>query len=152
LDRLQVEHTYFLSWNEQSVYLAGDISDSHLEHPHKDWPWLGDYLSIQLSPVEPPDIRSDYTSAFFIYPIGEGADQQQPYAAQWAAPGSHRQIPLQVAKRLRPGGYTIEARIPAAAVAGFEESPGAAWNIKLMYQNVNEIYQTKWDGIVTLLP
>jgi hypothetical protein len=48
------------------------------------------------------------------------------------------------------GGYTIEARIPATAIRGFQGKTGASWHIKLIYPNVNEIYQTSWEGIMTL--
>jgi len=46
----------------------------------------------------------------------------------------------------------IEARIPTKAVVGFKRIPGAVWNMQLTYQNVNEIYRTHWEGVVTLRP
>ena len=152
-DHIQADHTYFISWDEQYLYLAGNISDSHLEPPHPNSGWEeGDYLSVHLSPMGPPDTRSDAPIAIFIYPMGGGADRQQPYAAQWSASEGYRQLPLRVKKRLRPGGYTIEARIPTKAVGRIKGIPGAVWHMKLMYQNVNEIYQTYWESVVTLQP
>ncbi|HSX77104.1 MAG TPA: hypothetical protein VLQ80_00835, partial [Candidatus Saccharimonadia bacterium] len=45
-----------------------------------------------------------------------------------------------------------EARIPGTALCGFTGKLGAAWRLTLRYQNVMEIYQTMWQGIVTLRP
>jgi hypothetical protein len=97
-------------------------------------------------------MRLETSTAIFIYPIEGGAGRQQPYAVRWFAAENYRQMPLRVRKRLRPGGYTIEARIPTSAVVGFKSIPGAVWNMRLTYQNVNEIYQTQWEGVVTLQP
>jgi hypothetical protein len=45
----------------------------------------------------------------------------------------------------------VEARIPAdTAVRGFKGKAGALWDIKLTYQNVDGIYRTHWEGLVTL--
>jgi len=152
-DHARADHTYFISWDTQYLYLAGDISDSHLEPPHPNSAWEeGDYLSVRLSPMGPPATGLDAPTAIFIFPIGGGADRQQPYAARWSAAEGYRQLPLRVRKRLRPGGYTIEARIPVRSMAGFKGIPGAAWNMKLTYQNVNEMYRTHWEGVVTLRP
>jgi hypothetical protein len=151
-DRARADHTYFISWDAQYLYLAGDTSDSHLEPPHpKAWE-EGDYLSIHLGPVGPSDTQSNYTAAIFISPIGGGPDGQQPYITRWLVAEGYRQIALRVKKRLRPGGYTLEARIPIRTLAGFQAIPRASWKMKLVYQNVNEIYQTQWEGIVTLRP
>jgi len=153
LDRAGVDHTYFFAWDEQYVYVAGDITDFHLESPQADLPWYeGDYLSISLGPMIPSDTRSDYTAAIFISPVGAGADGQQPYATRWRVAEGYDQVTLPVQKRLRPGGYTLEARIPIRELAGLQAVPGTSWKIKLMYQNVNEIYQMQWEGIVTLRP
>lgn len=149
----QANHTYFVSWDAQYVYLAGDIAGSHLASAYPDLPWEeGDYLSVHLSPAGPSDTRADYTAAIFISPIGGGTDKQQPYAARWLAAEGYRQIALQVKTRRKPEGYTIEARIPVRAVWGLKVRPGEAWKMKLTYQNVHEIYQTHWEGVVTLQP
>ena len=153
LERARADHTYFVAWDEKYLYLAGDIADSHLEPAQPGLPWHeGDYLSIHLGPVSSADTGTDYTTAIFISPSGGGADGQQPYVTRWLAAQGYRQITLRVKKRLRSGGFTIEARIPVNAIASFQTIHGAAWKIKLTYQNVNEIYQTQWEGIVTLRP
>jgi hypothetical protein len=35
-DEVKVDHTYFMAWNKRYFYVAGDISDSRLDHPGKD--------------------------------------------------------------------------------------------------------------------
>jgi hypothetical protein len=46
-DKARVDHMYFITWDRKYVYLAGNISDSRLDYPGKDWDWQGDYLSMQ---------------------------------------------------------------------------------------------------------
>jgi hypothetical protein len=149
-DEVKVDHTYFMAWDKRYFYVAADISDSRLDHPGKDWAWQGDYLSVQLSPAKVTEKRTDSSSAIFIYPQGGGSDGQQPYASRRYGPQGDQEIAIQVKRRLRPGGYAVEARIPATAVRGFKGQAGALWKIKLIYQNVNEIYRTDWEGLVTL--
>jgi agarase len=36
-DEVRVDHTYFISWDRQDVYLDGDISDSRLNRSTRDW-------------------------------------------------------------------------------------------------------------------
>jgi hypothetical protein len=151
-DDIRVDHTYFLSWDEQYLYLAGDISDARLEHPSQDWAWEGDYLSIALSSESRRNRRAGPASTLSIYPIGAGPDRRQPHAIRWHGPRGYQPIAVRVEKRLKPGGYTIEARIPTTAVWGFKGVPGALWNIQLRYQNVHEISRTHWEGVVTLRP
>jgi hypothetical protein len=57
---------------------------------------------------------------------------------------------MQINRRLRPGGYTLEARIPATTIGGLTGKPGALMKIKLTYQNVHEVYWTNWEGLVKL--
>jgi hypothetical protein len=68
-DDVQVNHTYFIAWNQKDIYLAGDISDSRLDHPGKDWAWQGDYLSVQLEPMKVAGRGTD-SPTIFIYPHG----------------------------------------------------------------------------------
>jgi agarase len=150
LDDVKVNHTYFIAWDQRYLYLAGDISDSRLDHPAKDWAWQGDYLSVHLSPVQAFDTRTDSSAAIFIYPQGGGSDGQQPYASRQYGPQGGREVPIRVKRQLRPGGYTVEARIPATALGGFKGKAGTLWKIKLTYQNVNELYRTYWEGFVRL--
>jgi hypothetical protein len=146
LDEVRADHTYFISWDQKYLYLARDISDSRLDHANKDWAWEGDDLSIRLSPVKAADRGLDSSLAIFIYPQVGGFDKEQPYASRRDGPQGDRQLAIRVRKWLRPRGYTIEARIPAIAIRGFKGKGGASWNITLIYQTVNEIYQTHWEG------
>jgi hypothetical protein len=150
-DGVQADHTYFIAWQAEAICLAGDIADSRLEHPPGGG-GQGDYLRLQLRPVTPPAAGAAGLSSFFLYPVGGGADGQQPYATGGEGSEGRQQIPLPIATRLRPGGYTLEACIPAAAVEGFQGIAGAAWHVTLVYQNVHEISLSRWDGVATLHP
>jgi hypothetical protein len=148
-DEVKVDHTYFMASDKRHVYLAGDISDSRLDHPGKDRAWQGDSLCVRFRPAKAADDRAEDSSTICIYPQGGGSDGQQPYASRRNGLQGDREIAIQVKRRLRPGGYMVEARIPATAVRGFKGKAGALWEIKLTYQNVNEIYRTDWEGLVT---
>jgi hypothetical protein len=148
-DGVQVDHTYFISWDRQDVYLAGDVSDSRLDYPGKDWAWQGDYLSLQLAPMNATERATD-PSTIFVYPHGGGADGQQPYAVRRHGREAAQELAMRINRRFRPGGYTLEARIPATAIGGLTSKPGSLWKMKLTYQNVNEIYRTNWEGLVRL--
>jgi hypothetical protein len=153
-DEVQANQTYFLSWDGQDIYLAGDIAATHREHPSLEqaWAWERDYVAIQLSPVQTRKPVGDAAPVLFIYPREDGPDLHQPYAMRWTELDGYRPIPLRVLQRHSPRGFTIEAHIPATALWGFRGKPGASWRITLRYQNVAEIYQTTWQGIVTLRP
>jgi hypothetical protein len=85
------------------------------------------------------------------YATGDPTNNSRTRRPANGSPGP-RQAPLPVATRRTPGGYTIEACIPVAAVAGFTGAPGEAWHVELSYQNVHESSLTRWEGIVTLHP
>jgi hypothetical protein len=151
-DNVQLDHRYFLSRDEQGLYLAAEITDASLEPTQPDRPWHGDQLALHLHPLIPVDGGQGDATMIVIYPIGAGPDQQQPYAVQGYEPRRFQLFPLQAVKRLRAGGYTIEAHIPATALKGFSAIPGRPWQLQLWYRNVGEIYQSSWEGIVTLQP
>ncbi len=152
LDGVRVEHTYFLSRDEQAFYLAGDIVDAHPTPSYPDRPRQGDHFALSLAPAGSPTGRADAFPSIVIYPIGGGPDQQQPYAVRRDGLKRYQPIPLQIAKRLKSRGYAIEARIPTSVVEGFSEVPGAAWQVTLQYQNAKAIYRAGWQGIMTLEP
>ena len=154
VDGVQANHTYFLSWDQEAVYLAGDISDAQLLHPQteKDCWWAADYLALDVAAVKPSGALERSSALFLMYPLGTGAGGQQPYVAQWEGARGLQPVATQVAKRLRPGGYTIEARIPVTAMKGVKGGAGTVWNIKLRYQNVEEISQAHWEGVARFRP
>jgi len=152
VDHLHIDHRYFFSWDGRALYLAADITSPSQEPPQPDRAWQGDYLALRLSPVAPLNPHPADNSTIFIYPTGGGADKQQPLAARKSEPRRYHALALHAAKRRRPAGYTIEVRIPAEVVEDFREIPGGVWHLKLWYQNVGEIYQTSWEGIMTLDP
>lgn len=128
----------------------GDIADAHLQHPPGRW-WQADFLAIELSAAEPIQPSASERSAIFLFPTGGGPDAQQPSAAHKAGPRQLRPLAIEAAKRPRSGGYTIEARLPAAAVAALASAPRpSSWHVTLTYQNVDGISQAQWGGIMTL--
>ncbi|GLI35680.1 hypothetical protein DAMNIGENAA_31130 [Desulforhabdus amnigena] len=40
-DGASLNHTYFISHDNDALYVAGDVSDSHPEHPGEEWAWTG---------------------------------------------------------------------------------------------------------------
>jgi hypothetical protein len=151
-DHVPMDHTYFLTWDRHNIYLGADISDSNLDYPGQDWAWEGDSWSIHFSPVQTPDARLEAAPAIVIYPWGGGANGQQPYASWREDSGGEQRLPIRVERRLRPGGYTLEARLPSTAIRGGPWEAGGSWLVRLTYQNVNELYQTQWEGVVLLQP
>jgi hypothetical protein len=149
-DEVNVDHRYFMACDRKYLYLAGDISDAGLDYQEKDWAWQGDYLSMHVSSAKAPDRRTNASATIFIYPHGGGKDGQEPYAVRRSGTEGDQELAIRVKKRLKPGGYSVEARIPTTDIWGFKEKTEAPWHIKLSYQNVNEVYQTHWEGLVTL--
>jgi len=143
---------YFISWDEHALYLAADVSSASQLAPPPERVRQGDYLMLRLSPLGAPQTGSAEVTTMFIYPTGGGADQQQPLVIRQEMPKQYRTLALQVAKRTRPGGYTLEVRIPMDVLEGFRETRGSVWRLTLQSQHVSEIYQTNWEGTVTLVP
>jgi hypothetical protein len=152
LEHVPADHTYFLAWDEEALYLAADVADANLIHPpqDKDCRWTGDYLVLHLRRMQGPQTPRALSASFVIYPIGAGPDRQQPYTVQREGPWGAQAVPAQVAKRLKPGGYTLEARLPMATLQGSTGLAGTVWTITLRSQNVEEISQVEWEGTATL--
>jgi hypothetical protein len=146
------EPHYFVSWDEHALYLAADITSASQLAPPPERAWQGDYLALQLSPMTSPPPSSAEATTILIYPTGGGADQQQPLATRQETPEHYRTLALQAVKRTKPGAYTLEVRIPIEALEGFREAPGSVWRLTLQSQHVSEIYQSRWEGTVTLVP
>jgi hypothetical protein len=149
-DEGKVDHTYFIACDQKYLYLAGDLSDSRLDHPGKDLAWQGDYLSMHVNSGKGTDGRTNASTTIRIYPQGGGADGQGPFAMRRSGLQGDQVLAIRVKKQLKPGGYSVEARIPVTGVWDFKGKAEARWHIKLSYQNVNEVYQTHWEGLVTL--
>lgn len=145
LPDVHLDHTYYASWDSGTLYVAGEINDSRLDHPGRDWSWQGDYLSVILSPSGSGEERSVFVH---LVPTGGGPGVGDPYGYSWG--GFKDDAVIEVAVRRRRGGYAIEALIPAETLPGFGDVPGSKWNLDLNYRNVNEIYETRWYGKVVL--
>jgi hypothetical protein len=147
-DDAVLNHTYFLSHDDAALYVAGDVSDSHLENPGGDYFWTGDCIFLHMSPAELDDIHAPGDLSLFLCPLGGGPGQSEPLAVRWRGPGQPIVIPAVVATRVRAGGLGIEARIPWDLLDDLPPRNSCSWRLKIGYQNVNEICQAHWNGIV----
>jgi len=145
-----LNHTYFISYDADSLYVAGDVSDSHLENPGGEWFWTGDALFLHLSPEEPDGINASRDITFIIYPVGNGPSKNEPLAVRWCGHDQSMVIPAIIAKHSKTGGIGIEARIPWTWLENFGPRHPSPRKMKLGYQNANEICQAYWTGIVFL--
>ena len=141
-----VAHTYYLGWSPEGLSVAGDISDSRMDFPGKDWAWEGDYLGVMVEFTRTDG--GDSISYFQVYPTGEGIDGNQPYAASWW--GSGNDEPVRVVKKLKVGGYIMEAVFPPIAVPGMPLYQGAKMKVSFGYRDVSGVYETHWAGEVVL--
>ena len=84
VDEVRAEQTYFLSWDGQDIYLAGDIAATRWEQAPMGQARARDSLAIQLSPVQAQKPHGDAAPVLFIYPHEGGRDQRQPSAVRWS--------------------------------------------------------------------
>ena len=141
-------HTYFISHDGDALYVAGDVSDSHLEHPGGEWAWTGDFLFLHLSPAKPHEINGYEDLSLFIYPVGSGPTKDEPYTVRWYGPGESKEIPAIIVRQTRVGGFRIEAKIPWSSLETFRPRHSDPWRMRVGYQNANEISLGYWLGIV----
>ena len=137
-----VEHTYYLSRDDNFLYFGGDISDSHLDYPGRDFVWQADYLSIYLEPITDGGSDNKNYALFYVYPTGGGMDGKEPYVGEWRDLVGFQPLRAKVSRRLKTGGYTIEAAVPLKIGADMPLNLGLNCKLKMVYQNVNEIYRT----------
>lgn len=146
-DAPSLRHTYFISQDDEALYIAGDVSDSHLDQPGGEWAWTGDYIFLHLSPGGPPEPNTPEKLSLSLYP-GGGPAGAQPSAVRWDGFGKSKAIPSVVAKRVKEGGFSMEAKIPWSSLEDFKPSPASSWMLTIGYQNTNEIYLASWRGVV----
>jgi len=142
------DHTYYLSWGPGRLFIAGDISDSRIDFPGKDWSWQGDYLSVILSSIEKDEFGDSESIFIHLHPTGDGDEGKEAYGHSWG--GFKDDAVIMVVRRDKPGGYFIEAEIPTESLPGFGSEPGTVWGVDLNYRNINEIYETRWGGEIVL--
>jgi len=137
-----IKHTYYISRDENFLYLGGDISDSLLDYPGRNFVWQADYLSIYLRPTADGKGDNDYYALFYVYPTGGGMEGNEPYAGEWCDFDGFKPVRTKVSRRLKAGGYTIEAAIPLEGGTDMSINLGMNCRLKIVYQNANEIYRT----------
>jgi hypothetical protein len=145
-DRLQLDETYRLpTFGElEGRPLWADVRGAWSEQGFSFWvqvagkrqpPWCrdsrlddSDGLSIWIDTRNTKDIHraSRFCHRFAFSPTGSGKRLEDPLAA-WLPINRAKEHPkqppanaLQVRSRLQPGGYILEAHLPAAALTGFD--------------------------------
>ncbi len=136
-------HAYALAADGTYLYVAARIRDGRLDDPGRDWEWEGDYLALYAALTAGPAGTRGASTALYLYPLGGGADRKAPVAGFWggASPGAGTRI----ARRDVPGGYTLEARFPLAAFAGWKSGTLTPWTWMLNYRDDSGIYETWWE-------
>ncbi|MGA7877620.1 MAG: sugar-binding protein [Desulfoferrobacter sp.] len=142
LETNAIKHTYYLSWDDNFLYLGGDISDSHLDYPGRDFVWQADYLSIYLGPIAEQQNDKIKHTLFYIYPTGGGIRGKEPYVNEWRESGGYQPVRSKVSKRSKAGGYAIEAAIPLKIGTNLSVTSGTECKLQLIYQDVSGIYRT----------
>lgn len=148
LEEPPFDHAYRVTLGKDSLDVVADISDSRLDHvADPRFAWEGDSLSLKLEPVNPQGM-TETVSNFLIFPLGHGKDGQEPYAEKPRSWGAGEQSAVKVVRNNRRGGFKLEARFPFSSLNGFPGVPGTLWRVSLGYQNMNEIYQTRWEEVL----
>ena len=108
-DNIRTDHTYYLAWDVEALYLAGDIDDASLIQPLPDQPWQGDALSLRLRPTGAAQTR--------------GGNRLDPgHLSRWR----RRRPTTPVCGHGDTRHVSAEARIPATALAGFQPIAGTS--------------------------
>jgi hypothetical protein len=150
-ERQAFTHVYGLSHEKDKLVLSADISDSRIDVvDDPEYNWEGDYLDLRLDPLKPADEQKDYHTVFLIFPSGGGTDSRQPYAQKWEGVDTGVKKEVRLERKDKTGGYTLRAEVPLSLIQGFPGASGSKWKLSVGYQNVNEIYQTRWRGTLVI--
>jgi hypothetical protein len=143
-----LDHTYFISYDADSLYVAGDVSDSHLENPGGDWFLTGDSFFLHLSSQEAHDLSASRDLSLFICPVGSGPSKNEPFAVRWHGHERSMAIPAVIVNHSTRGRLRIEAKILWASLEGFAPWHSCPLRMRVGYQNANGICQAHWNGII----
>ncbi len=125
-----------LAWSEQGLAVAVQARDSLVQSSDPRAFWEMDTLEIFLDAAGNPTQRAFAASDHQFWLVPQPA-QQRVYLGRWKR---NAEIPATLydiqgmssfAKAV-PGGYVLEALIPAAQITGFKPQAGAACGIDLM--------------------
>ncbi len=117
------------AWNETGLFIACRVEGRRV--PFQCNPksfWQGDNLRLCTDMRDTRDLKraSRYCQQFFFMPAGGGRDGKSPVAGGARIPRATENGPiaepesLRVASTRKGATYTIEAHVPADALAGFD--------------------------------
>jgi len=119
----------WLGWNETGLFVACRVEGrtKPLQCDPKQF-WKGDNLRLCTDMRDTRDIKraSRYCQQFYFLPAGGGENGKRPVAGAARIRRATENAPLpprdaiEIAGTRERGGYAIEARIPADALAGFD--------------------------------
>ena len=146
-------------WNDAGLYVACRVADKR--RPLRCDPrsfWTGDNfrLCTDMRDARANKRATRFCQQFYFLPTGGGADRRQPVAgvnrfqrAREDAP-SIRAEHLRVASSVTPGGYTLEAHIPAGCLSGFDPAEHSRIGFYYMIEDADhgQQYLTVGDDLL----
>jgi hypothetical protein len=134
----------WLAWNVSGLFLACRVEGrrSPLQCDPKQF-WKGDNLRLMTDMRDARDIRraSRYCQQFYFLPAGGGPDGRTPVAGSARIHRATAHAPpvpselIRIAGGLHGDGYTIEAHLPAEALAGFDPAEHSRIGLTTMLED-----------------
>ena len=129
LDRVKAFGRIWAAWNEGGLFIACQVHGRRL--PFRCDPkhfWKGDNLRLMTDMRDTRDLKraSRYCQQFYFLPAGGGRDGQAPVAGSARIVRAAENAPLvpagiiAIAAQRSTEAYSLEAHLPAAALAGFD--------------------------------
>jgi len=148
----------WIGWNENGLFVACRVEGR--TRPFKCDPkhfWKGDNLRLCTDMRDTRDIKraSRYCQQFYFLPAGGGRNGKRPVAgaARIQRATEHAPLPppgaIEIAGGRKGDVYTMEARIPAAALAGFDPDEHRRIGIYTMLEDIElgQQYLTVGDDL-----
>ncbi|MFO0837537.1 MAG: hypothetical protein U1D55_03355 [Phycisphaerae bacterium] len=119
----------YAAWNEEWLAVAFDVlkPTGVVQCDAKEW-WKLDGLRVCVNTRDTPDIKrgTRFCHFFYLLPIGGGPSGKQPIAGVHRMSRAKEHPPaadattIRHAARVRKGGYSMEAILPASCLNGWD--------------------------------
>lgn len=148
----------WMAWNESGLFLASRVEGrrSAFQCDPKAF-WKGDNLRLMTDMRDARDNRraSRYCQQFYFLPAGGGRHGDEPVAGTARINRATENAPpvapgvIRIAGRRDAEGYSLEARIPAEALSGFEPDEHRRIGIYTMIEDrdLGQQYLTVGDDL-----